>query len=334
MSTEHVDKLAKIGNTPLSRYEGFVPKGCSIHIKEERLNPVGYSHYDRVYKALIENFESTGKLRPGDTVVETTSGTAGISCAAICEIRGYKCKIIIPAGGEKAREDAIRAHGAEIIFSSAEAYVAGLPMRAKRHLAKNRHEVFLNHSRGEDGGENRTAVAALAEIGRELLGQLDPIDVAIFAGGNGSSILGPGRILRPKSRIVVFEPFQSALAFGMLYGAGEYQRRYHIKPGHLPRHNLPGTSYQGIYAPHLSIAFRDGLVDEVFLVSDRTTDEHYLRAAYRKIPPEIPRWDAIKLSGYGRTTLAGVAVALKIAERERDKNIVLIAYDKDDRYDT
>ncbi len=107
---------ARIGRTPLIEYEGEVPRGNRIFIKRECDNPFG-SHYDRVYLALFRHYEEEGRIKPGDTVLETTSGSAGISFAGIGKFLGYQCRVAIPAGGEKARVTALEGEGAEIIFT-------------------------------------------------------------------------------------------------------------------------------------------------------------------------------------------------------------------------
>src|SRR3989344_5112019 len=94
--------LPKIGNTPLVPYWGKVAGDNRIFIKEERLNPFG-SHYDRVYRDLFRDFIFRGELQPGGIAFETTSGSAGISFAAIGRRPGVRCIVGIPAGGDNAR---------------------------------------------------------------------------------------------------------------------------------------------------------------------------------------------------------------------------------------
>jgi cysteine synthase len=327
----NTDKLSQIGNTPLIEFNRHVPNQNRIWIKLECENPFG-SHYDRVYLELFRHFERQGLLKPGDTVIETTSGSAGVSFAGIGRLLGYKCLVAIPEGGEKAREDAIKREGAELIFTPADAYVSGFPRFIKRFLVTHRNIVFLNHSMGPGNTENTVATSALAGIAKELQQQLDPIDYFIAAVGNGSSILGPGRILRDRTKIVTFEPFQSAVAFELMY-PNRYEEMYGIKPGTLPRHRMPGTSYQGIDFPHIRISFKDEpMVSETRLVSDAKTDKQYQAMTGKTKARDLPHWDSVELQ-YGRTTQAGLAVALRVAETVTNQNFVIVAYDKPDRYD-
>src|SRR3989344_8918193 len=85
----------RIGNTPLIKYLGEVPNGNNLWIKRECDNPFG-SHYDRVYLALYKDFEENKGLKPGMSVLETTSGTAGVSFAGIGRELGYTCYVMIP----------------------------------------------------------------------------------------------------------------------------------------------------------------------------------------------------------------------------------------------
>ncbi len=323
--------LNRIGNTPVIEFNGSVPNGNRVWLKLECDNPFG-SHYDRVYRMLFDRFEQKGLLKPGATVLETTSGTAGVSFAAIGRELGYKCLVAIPEGGEHAREEAIKREGAELIFTPAKDYVNGFPRFVKRYLVQHREIVFLNHSMATGGTENEVTTSALAEIAVELQQQLDPIDCFIAAVGNGSSILGPGRVLKDKSRIITFETFQSAVAYDLLY-PGRYEETYGIKPGSLPRHRLPGTSFRGIDFPHIRLAFQnEHLVSETMLVSDRVMDEQYRDVTGKQMTVSLPHWDAIE-APYGRTTRAGIAVALKAAEQVSGQNFAVLAYDKPDRYD-
>jgi cysteine synthase len=115
---------------------------------------------------------------------------------------------------------------------------------------------------------------------------------------------------------------------------GRYEETYGIKPGSLSRHCLPGTSFQGIDFPHIRLAFQDErLVDETILVSDAKTDREYRELHNLTLTENLPHWDDHNIP-YGRTTRAGLAVALAKAKKVQDQNFVVLAYDKPDRYDS
>ncbi len=157
----------RIGKTPLVEYGGEVPNGDKIWIKRECDNPFG-SHYDRVYLALFRHYEEQGRIKPGDEVFETTSGSAGVSFAGIGRVLGYNCTVAIPAAGEKARVQAIKEQGAEIIFTDELRYIAGFPQFIKEFLREHPDYFFMNHSMGSKGANNEVTLGALEEIARRV----------------------------------------------------------------------------------------------------------------------------------------------------------------------
>ena len=116
----------KMYNMPLVKYEGEVPNNNEIYIKRQCDSLFG-SHYDLVYLGLFEYYEKLGKIKPGDEILETSSGSAGASCAGIGKFLGYKCHLGLPAGGEKAREEAIKKYGAKLYLTDREQYVNAFP---------------------------------------------------------------------------------------------------------------------------------------------------------------------------------------------------------------
>jgi cysteine synthase len=177
--------------------------------------------------------------------------------------------------------------------------------------------------------DNQVTLDALGDIAREVK---EKIDYYIPAVGNGSSVLGPGRIFKERgAKIVAFESFQSAVAYDKLY-SGKYENEFGIKPGTLPRHKLRGTSYQGINFPHIAHAFEQKLIDEVYLVSDKDKDADYKKLTHKN-PPILPHWDSIPKGEYGKSTRAGLAVALELAKKVKNKTMLVIWYDYANRYD-
>ncbi len=335
--------FAEVANTPLVSYEGYVPNDNKIVIKRECDLPYG-SHYDRVFLHLYHHYEHEGLIEPGCKVLETTSGSAGVSFAGLGKALGYECFVAIPAGGEKAREKAILEYLPDqehLLFTPEEKYLTGFPGFVKRYLVKNRDVLYLNHSRGNpvkgsrELSNNDVTLKALGRIAEEVS---EEVDYFLPAVGNGSSVLGVGRLLKPRTQVVAYETFQSAVTYELKH-PGQYKIKYGLDPGTLSRHKLPGTSYNGIEFPHITNAVDGGFVDEVVLVSDRTTDQEFLSLtrSYNELssPEFLPHWDVdiIHAGDLGRTTKAGLAVALQLAEKVRDKNILVIGYDKAERYD-
>ena len=326
-------------NTPIVQYEGNVPNGNRILIKRECDNPYG-SHYDRVFPHLFYNAEHQGLIKPDQKVLETTSGSAGASFAAYGARLGYECLVAIPKGGEKAREEAILEHLVSkdhLIYTSADSYISGFPDFVRSFLAKNENKdvYFLNHSMGARGTNNEVTLKSLEVIADEVAHE--DIDYFIPAVGNGSNILGIGRklkILKPSLNIVAFESFQSATAHSRLK-PGVYQEVFGIAPGSLPRHQLPGTSFKGIHFPHIENAISSGLLMDVALVSDQKTDNHYKNLNAKGDLSYLPHWDCEmgQTDNLGRTTRAGLAVALNLAEKIQEQTILIIGYDRSNRYD-
>lgn len=330
--------------TPLVRYMGKVPNGNSIWIKEEYGNRYG-SHYDRVYLKLFRHFEERGIGPENWKALETTSGSAGVSFAGIGRELGYECHVLIPEGGEKGREKAIREllrDPSHLHMTPAEQYVTAFPAAIMSFLASAREKgekyFYLNHSMGKRGANNEITLGALEEIGREIASQV-AIDYFLPAIGNGSSILGPCRAFGPGVKVIGFETVNSAVAFEMLY-PGVYKKVFGMDPGTLSRHRLPGTSFNGISCPHLETAVREHMIHHVMLVSDKKTDfEYFSISGWRFDAARLVHWDNPLIKGYeevGRTTMAGINVALDVADwiEVGGKNLVVIGYDKIDRYDS
>lgn len=328
----------RIGKTPLVEYEGEIPNGNKIWIKRECDNPFG-SHYDRVYLTLFQHYEERGRIKPRDKVLETTSGSAGISFAGIGKLLGYNCTVAIPAGGEQARVQAIREQDAEIIFTDESRYIAGFPEFIKDFLREHPDYFFMNHSMGKNGTNNEVTLGALEEIAKEITGEIvsktnyasRKVDYFVSAVGNGSNVLGIGRALPKSTHIIAFETVQSAVLYDLKF-PWKYEDEFGIVPGSLPRHTLPGTSYQGIDFPHIRNAIP--LVDNVILVSDATLDRAYTARTGRRETEKLLHWDRIpQFSDVGKTTRAGIAVALSLTEWVIEHNILIIGYDKAERYD-
>lgn len=328
---------SRIGRTPLVKYAGEVANGNSIWIKRECDNLFG-SHYDRVYLALFKHFEELETIKQGDKVLETTSGTAGYSFAGIGKLLGYDCHVVIPEGVDHAIIQLIKSKDATLYFTPEQDYIAGFPAFLKDFLPQHKKDfTFLNHSMGLRNGpaftNNEVTLAALEEIGEEICTQIN-VDYFIPAVGNGSSILGPARAFPESTKIVAFESAQSAVAYDMKYPE-RYYREFGIQPGVLPRHKMRGTSFRGIDFPHIKTAIAQGIIDDVCLVSDKEIDKNYFQLTGRNDTSCLPHWDMEleHCADLGRSSRAGIAVALQIARNINEKNLVIIGYDTIDRYD-
>ena len=347
----------KIGNTPLVRYEGEVPNGNRIFLKLECENPFGNNHYDRVYLKLFHEKEELGLIKPGDNVFETSSGSAGISFSAIGRELGYICHVAIPAGGEKAREEATLAKGAKVYLTPEDEYVNGFQAFIPRFMKEHPDYIFINHSMGNILGKgsevNENAIASMEDIAEEVIEQLTEVgedhpDYLLSAVGNGTNTFGIGRKMKeisPETKLIGYESFSSAAMFRMKKPA-QYEEIFDVdnegvvKPENFERHSMPGTTFPGKLINMMPSLKESALIlDDVVLVADEKIMNNYQNlAGIPDRPNEVVMIDeeGVKNSipDLGRSTRAGASVALNIANKEKDKLIIVIAYDKADRYDS
>ncbi len=194
--------LDLIGNTPLISLKEST--GCEIYAKAEFLNPGG-SIKDRIAKNMIEEAEVAGKLRPGMTIIEPTSGNTGIGLA-LCGVRkGYKVIIVMPENMSEERKKIIRALGAELVLTPPELSIGGSVDEAVR-IASSSDEYFVpqqfKNPANPDIHYRTTAV--------ELCSQLDrKIDIFVSGIGSGGTLQGIAKYLleqNPSTKIVAVEP--------------------------------------------------------------------------------------------------------------------------------
>ncbi|MCR5847475.1 MAG: cysteine synthase A [Lachnospiraceae bacterium] len=191
-----------IGNTPLLSLKEST--GCNIFAKAEFLNPGG-SIKDRIAKNMIEVAEKEGKLKPGMTIVEPTSGNTGIGLA-LCGVRkGYKVIIVMPENMSEERKKIIKALGAELVLTPPELSVDGAVQEATR-IANSSDEYFVpqqfKNPANPDIHYKTTAVELCEQIGQK-------IDIYISGIGSGGTLQGVANYLleqNPDTRIVAVEP--------------------------------------------------------------------------------------------------------------------------------
>jgi len=337
------DTLAKsVGNTPLVEIEQLLPNGNRLWVKQEFCNQLGASHYDRVFLALFKEKERLGIIHPGMNVFETTSGTAGVSFAAIGTVLGYACHVAIPAGGEKAREAAIEKAGAQLYYTPAESYIAGFPHFIKRFIKEHAGYVFFNHSMGDIDGKgraiNRLAIDTMHGIVDEISSGMGTQSVhnIISVLGNGTSALGLVERASPVTKVTAMETLASGVGYRAKYGEEAYAQLLDgFDPKNFSRHRMPGTSYPGIEFPALREAAERSA--RVVLVVDEKMEREWLHHTAKFLPSGVVRFhdtapDA-ELATYGRSTRASIAVAQQLAKQTHNENFVVIGYDRADRYD-
>jgi len=207
------DIIQAIGNTPLVELKRLSPKpGVRIYAKLESYNPTG-SVKDRVARAMIEDAESQGAIRPGQTILEPTSGNTGISLAMICSRKGYPVKVVMPDNVTAERTQLLRMYGAEIVYSPGEEGSNGAVAKALE-MAEADPSYYMPYQYGNQANPsahyNGTAV--------EILEELDEVTAFVAGLGTGGTLMGNARRLKeedPDTLIVAAEPLQGELVQGL-----------------------------------------------------------------------------------------------------------------------
>jgi cysteine synthase A len=201
--------LETVGNTPVVRVDRLAPEGVELFVKIEAFNPMG-SIKDRLALGIIEAAERDGSLRPGQTVVEATSGNTGIGLAMVCARKGYPLVVTMAENFSVERRKLMRFLGARVVLTPASEKGSGMLAKA-RELAE-RHGWFLarqfENEANADIHSRTTAAEILADFGE------DGLDYWVSGFGTGGTLKGVARVLKarsPRTRIVACEPDNSAI---------------------------------------------------------------------------------------------------------------------------
>ena len=205
--------LDRIGGTPLVEISELSPQpGVQIFAKLEGMNPTG-SVKDRIAKFMIDAAERDGRLQPGQTILEPTSGNTGIALAMIGRLRGYPVKVVLPDAVTQERIELLRAYGAEIIFSPGELGTNG-SVRMAEEVAAEHPEWFMPYQYQNE--ENPRA--HYETTAPEIIEHLPDVDVFVAGLGTGGTLTGVGRRLKehnPAVRIVAAAPHPGDLVQGL-----------------------------------------------------------------------------------------------------------------------
>jgi cysteine synthase len=208
------DIVQAIGNTPLVQLKRLSPKpSVRIWAKLESHNPTG-SVKDRVARAMIEEAEERGAIRPGQTILEPTSGNTGISLAMICRRKGYPLKVVMPENVTPERTQLLQMYGAEIVYSEGAKGSNGAVEKALE-MAQSDASYYMPYQYGNQANPlahyNGTAV--------EILEELDEIAAFVAGLGTGGTLMGNGRRLKEELgdavKIVAAEPMQGEPVQGL-----------------------------------------------------------------------------------------------------------------------
>lgn len=208
----HDSILDAIGRTPVVRLHRIAPEGIELYAKVEAFNPGG-SVKDRLALAIILDAEAKGLLKPGDTVVEATSGNTGVALAMVCAARGYRFVAVMSETFSIERRKLMKAYGAKVILTPAAERGSGM-VRKARELAE-KHGWFLARQFENPANPAYHRQTTAAEILRDFAGRR--LDHFVTGWGTGGTLTGVGEVLRvarPEVRVTVAEPAVAPLLQG------------------------------------------------------------------------------------------------------------------------
>lgn len=210
--------LETIGNTPVVRINRLAPSGINLFVKIEAFNPLG-SVKDRLALGVIEAAEKSGQLKPGQTVIEATSGNTGIGLAMVCAQKGYPLVVTMAEQFSVERRRLMRFLGAKVVLTPAAG--RALAMVTKAIELAETHGWFLTRQFENEANADFHSRTTAREIIKDFEG--DKLDYWVTGYGTGGTLKGVARVLakeRPDTKIVVCEPEDA-----QLLGSGTEQQR-------------------------------------------------------------------------------------------------------------
>lgn len=209
MSNKYNSILETVGNTPVVKINNLAPAGVNLYVKIEAFNPMG-SVKDRLALGVIEAAEKSGELKPGQTVIEATSGNTGIGLAMVCAQKGYPLVVTMAESFSVERRKLMRFLGAKVILTPAPKKGSG--MLAKAVELAEKHGWFLcRQFENEANADYHSRTTA-----REIINDFsdDKLDYWVTGYGTGGTLKGVSRVLKaesPETRIIVCEPASAAI---------------------------------------------------------------------------------------------------------------------------
>lgn len=310
--------LETVGRTPVVKINRLAPAHVNLWAKIEAFNPLG-SVKDRLALGIIEAAEKSGALRPGQTVIEATSGNTGIGLAMVCAAKGYPLVIVMAESFSIERRKLMRFLGAKVVLTPAALRATGMIEKTKELAAK--HGWFMARQFENEANPDMHERTTAREIMEDF--KADGLDYWVTGYGTGGTLTGVARVLRkesPKTKIIVCEPADAALLT-----SGQPQER-----------NSDGTPKAGhpAWKPHPMQGWTPDFIPKI--TGDAVSENKF--AALLTIPgPE-----AIKASNdlaskegifVGITAGATFAGALKVAaDAPKGANILCMLPDTAERY--
>lgn len=209
MTKKYDNILQTIGNTPIVRINKLAPEGVNLYVKVEAFNPLG-SVKDRLALGVIEAAEAAGALKPGQTVVEATSGNTGIGLAMVCAQKGYPLVVTMVESFSVERRKLMRFLGAKVVLTPAPQKGTGMVNKA-RELAETNGWFMTRQFENEANPDFHEKTT-----GREIVDAFkgEKLDYWVTGYGTGGTLTGVSRVLSkesPQTKIIVSEPDSAAL---------------------------------------------------------------------------------------------------------------------------
>src|SRR3954466_2027763 len=240
--------LETVGNTPVVKINRLAPPGVNLFVKVEAFNPLG-SVKDRLALGVIEDAERSGQLKPGQTVVEASSGNTGIGLAMVCAAKGYPLVVTMAESFSVERRKLMRFLGAKVVLTPAPKRATGMVDMAVA-LAK-KHGWFLTRQFENEANADMHTRTTAREIIRDFENQR--LDYWVTGFGTGGTLKGVARVFekeRPETQIVVCEPAEAP----MLTSGTEQQRNPDGSPaaGHPAWNPHPIQGWSPDFIPKLT----------------------------------------------------------------------------------
>ena len=318
MGRRYQNILETVGNTPVVRINRIAPAGVNLFVKVEAFNPLG-SVKDRLALGVIEAAEKSGELKPGQTVIEATSGNTGIGLAMVCAAKGYPLVVTMAESFSIERRKLMRFLGAKVVVTPAADRAVGM-INKTIELAST-HGWFMTRQFENEANPDYHSRTTAREILDDFAGER--LDYWVTGYGTGGTLKGVARVLskeRPETKIIVCEPEDA-----QLLGSGIEQKR-----------NADGTpaAPHPTFKPHPMQGWTPDFIPKL------TGDAVTMKVIDRIL--SIPGPEAIRCSKelatkegifVGITSGATLAGALKVAaQAEKGANILCMLPDTGERY--
>ena len=310
--------LETVGNTPIVRLNKIGPKDVNVFVKIESFNPMG-SVKDRLALGVIEDAEESGALKPGQTVIEATSGNTGIGLAMVCAQKGYPLVVTMAESFSLERRKMMRFLGAKVVLTPAA--LKGSGMLAKAVELAEKHGWFLVRQFENEANANAHSRTTAPEILAAFAD--DGLDYWVTGFGTGGTLKGVSRVLKkesPGTKVIVCEPDNSAIL-----GSGIPQVRE--ADGSI-------TESHPLFRPHLMQGWSPDFIPKLTedVVAAELIDEILPIAGddALRLSRSLARDEGIFVGISGGATLAG---ALAVAEKaEPGSNVLCMLPDTGERY--